>query len=103
MAPVYVDTLKCERQRKRKHRIFLWLERNNAWINGYMPLAVLVLMSNMDIQKINTFDALISYLTKYQNKFAAGGYVNPQLLGRHLFAECFRIASERKPTTSRCR
>ena len=30
-------------------------------------------MSNMDLQKINTFDALVTYLTKYQNKFAAGG------------------------------
>ena len=36
-----------------------WLERNSAWVNNYMVIVLLVLLSNMDIQKINTFDALV--------------------------------------------
>ena len=93
-APVYADTMRLQRMKQRRDRILLWLERNNAWVNNYIPLVLLVLLCNMDIQKINSFDALVKYLTKYQNKFSAGAHINPHVLGRHLFAQCFRIAAE---------
>ena len=36
----------------------------------------------------------MKYLTKYAHKFGSGGHVNPHLLGRHLFSECFKIAKK---------
>ena len=43
----------------------LWLSRNCHFINNYVPIVLLAMLSNMDFQATLTKEAVIEYMTKY--------------------------------------
>ena len=46
----------------------LWLSRNCHFINNYVPIVLLAMLSNMDFQATLTKEAVIEYMTKYMTK-----------------------------------
>ena len=53
---------------RRRELYRLWLCRNCNFINNYVPIVLLAMLSNMDFQATLTKDAVIEYMTKYMTK-----------------------------------
>lgn len=53
---------------RRRELYRLWLCRNCNFINNYVPIVSLAMLSNMDFQATLTKDAVIEYMTKYMTK-----------------------------------
>ena len=53
----------------RRHDLYrLWMARNCHFLNSFVPLVMLALLSNMDFQATLYKDAVIEYMTKYMTK-----------------------------------
>ena len=53
---------------RRRDLYRVWLGRNCHFINNFVPLLLLAMLSNMDFQATLTKDAVIEYMTKYMTK-----------------------------------
>ena len=53
---------------RRRELYRLWLCRNCNFINNYVPIVSLAMLSNMDFQATLTKDAVVEYMTKYMTK-----------------------------------
>ena len=53
---------------RRRELYRLWLTRNCHFINNYVPIVLLAMLSNMDFQATLTKEAVIEYMTKYMTK-----------------------------------
>ena len=52
---------------RRRELYRLWMARNCHFINNYVPLVLLAMLSNMDFQATLTKDAVIEYMTKSES------------------------------------
>ena len=76
---------------RRRELYRLWLGRNCHFINNFVPLVALALLSNMDFQAITTKFAVIEYMTKYMTKTGQGNMVHVM---EHSFSACIEKARE---------
>ena len=60
----------------RRRKLFrLWLARNCKFLNNFVPIVMLAMLSNMDFQATLTKTAVIKYMTKYMTKSGQGSLV----------------------------
>ena len=53
---------------RRRDLYRLWMARNCNFLNNFVPLIMLAMLSNMDFQATLSKDAVIEYMTKYMTK-----------------------------------
>ena len=53
---------------RRRDLYRLWMARNCNFLNNFVPLFMLAMLSNMDFQATLSKDAVIEYMTKYMTK-----------------------------------
>ena len=81
----------------RRHDLYrLWMGRNCYFLNNFVPLVILALLSNMDFQATLSKDAVIEYMTKYMTKSGQGALIKVM---EHSFALCIEKARENKQGT----
>ena len=78
---------------RRRGLFRLWLARNCNFINNYVPIVALGMLSNMDFQATLTKDAVIEYMTKYMTKAGQGSLVQVM---EHSFATCIEKARDQQ-------
>ena len=61
---------------RRRDLFRLWLARNCHFMNNYVPIVLMSMLSNMDFQATLTKDAVIEYMTKYMTKAGQGSLVH---------------------------
>ena len=76
---------------RRRDLYRVWLGRNCHFINNFVPLLLLAMLSNMDFQATLTKDAVIEYMTKYMTKSGQGSLVKVM---EHSFSLCIEKARE---------
>ena len=76
---------------RRRDLYRLWLARNCHFLNNFVPLVCLALLSNMDSQATLSKDAVIEYMTKYMTKSGQGALIK---IMEHSFALCLEKARE---------
>jgi len=78
----------------RRRQLFrLWLARNCHFINNYVPVVLMSMLSNMDFQATLTKDAVIEYMTKYMTKAGQGSLVSVM---ERSFSACIDKSFERQ-------
>ena len=81
----------------RRHDLYrLWMARNCNFLNNYVPMITLALLSNMDFQATLTKDAVIEYLTKYMTKSGQGSLIKVM---EHSFSLCIEKARDNNQGT----
>ena len=61
----------------RRRQLFrLWLSRNCNFLNNFVPIVLLMMLSNMDFQATLTVDAVVEYMTKYMTKAGQGSLIH---------------------------
>ena len=60
---------------RRRELYRLWLGRNCHFLNNFVPIIMLAMLSNCDFQATLTKDAVIEYMTKYMTKSGQGSLV----------------------------
>ena len=61
----------------RRHDLYsLWMARNCHFLNNFVPLVILGLLSNMDFQAVLSKDAVTGYMTKYFTKSGQGALIS---------------------------
>ena len=60
---------------RRRELFRLWLGRNCHFLNNFVPIILLAMLSNCDFQATLTKDAVIEYMTKYMTKSGQGSLV----------------------------
>ena len=81
---------------RRRDLYRLWMARNCHFLNNFVPLVTLALLSNMDFQATLSKDAVIEYMTKYMTKSGQGALIKVM---EHSFALCIEKARENKQGT----
>jgi hypothetical protein len=76
---------------RRRDLFRLWLARNCHFMNNYVPIVLMSMLSNMDFQATLTKDAVIEYMTKYMTKAGQGSLVHVM---EHSFTACLEKARE---------
>ena len=77
----------------RRHDLFrLWLSRNCHFLNNFVPIVILAMLSNCDFQATLTKDAVIEYMTKYMTKSGQGSLVKVM---EQSFSLCLEKAREK--------
>ena len=76
---------------RRRDLYRLWMARNCNFLNNFVPLIMLAMMSNMDFQATLSKDAVIEYMTKYMTKSGHGSLIKVM---EHSFALCIEKARE---------
>ena len=54
---------------RRRDMYRLWMARNCNFLNNFVPLIMLAMLSNMDFQATLSKEAVIEYMAKYMTKF----------------------------------
>ena len=76
----------------RRHDLYrLWMARNCNFLNNFVPLIMLGMLSNMDFQATLSKDAVIEYMTKYMTKSGQGALIKVM---EHSFSLCIEKARE---------
>ena len=70
---------------RRRELFRLWLARNCHFMNNYVPVVLMGMLSNMDFQATLTKAAVIEYMTKYMTKAGQGSLVHVM---EHSFSAC---------------
>jgi hypothetical protein len=81
---------------RRRDLFRLWLGRNCHFLNNFVPLLLLAMLSNMDWQATLSKDAVIEYLTKYMTKSGQGSLIKVM---EHSFSLCIEKAREQMQGT----
>ena len=76
---------------RRRDLYRLWMGRNCHFLNNFIPVVLLAMLSNMDVQATLSKDAVIEYLTKYMTKSGQGSLVKVM---EHSFSLCIEKARE---------
>ena len=76
---------------RRRELYRLRLARNCHFINNYVPIVLLAMLSNMDFQATLTKDAVIEYMTKYMTK---SGQASLATVMENSFSLCSEKARE---------
>ena len=76
---------------RRRDLYRVWLGRNCHFVNNFVPLLLLAMLSNMDFQATLTKDAVIEYMTKYMTKSGQGSLIKAM---EHSFSLCIEKARE---------
>ena len=76
---------------RRRDLYRVWLGRNCHFVNNFVPLLLLAMLSNMDFQATLTKDAVIEYMTKYMTKSGQGSLIKVM---EHSFSLCIEKARE---------
>ena len=76
---------------RRRDLYRLWMARNCHFLNNFVPIILLAMLSNMDFQAVLSKDAVIEYLTKYLTKSGQGSLVKVM---EHSFSLCIEKARE---------
>ena len=77
----------------RRHELYrLWLSRNCHFINNFVPVVLLAMLSNMDFQATLTKEAVIEYMTKYITK---SGQASLFKVMENSFSLCIEKAREK--------
>ena len=77
----------------RRRQLFrLWLTRNCHFLNNYVPIVLLLMVSNMDFQATLTLDAVIEYMTKYMTKAGQGSLIQVM---ENSFSLCIEKSKEK--------
>ena len=76
---------------RRRDLYRLWLARNCHFMNNFVPVAIMALLSNMDFQATLSKDAVIEYMTKYMTKSGQGSLIKVM---EHSFSLCIEKARE---------
>ena len=76
---------------RRRDLYRLWMARNCNFLNNFVPLIMLAMLSNMDFQATLSKDAAIEYMTKYMTKSGQGSLIKVM---EHSFALCIEKARE---------
>ena len=74
---------------RRRDLYRLWLARNCHFLNNFVPIVSLALLSKIDFQATLSKDAVIEYMTKYMTKSGQGALIKVMGLS---FAMCFEKA-----------
>ena len=76
----------------RRHDLYrLWMARNCNFLNNYVPVLMLAMLSNMDFQATLSKDAVIEYMTKCMTKSGQGALIKVM---EHSFSLCIEKARE---------
>ena len=59
----------------------LWLARNCHFLNNFVPIVMLAMLSNMDFQATLAKDAVLDYMTKCMTKSGQPGSASASLRG----------------------
>ena len=78
---------------RRRDLYRLWLGRNCHFLNNFIPVVLLMMLSNMDFQATLSKDAVIEYLTKYMTKSGQGSLVKVM---ENSFSLCIEKAREQQ-------
>ena len=78
---------------RRRDLYRLWLARNCHFLNNFIPIVLLAMLSNMDFQATLTKDAVIEYMTKYLTKSGQGSLVKVM---QQSFSLCIEKAREQQ-------
>ena len=89
--PVLVGEEEVVEDPRRRELYRLWLARNCAFFNNFVPLISLAMLANMDFQATTTKFAVIEYMTKYITK---AGHGNMMHVMEHSFSLCLEKARE---------
>ena len=81
---------------RRRDLYRLWLARGCNFLNNFVPVVSLALLSNMDFQATLSKDAVIEYMTKYMAKSGQGALIKVM---EHSFAMCIEKARENQQGT----
>ena len=76
---------------RRRDLYRLWMARNCNFLNNFVPLIMLAMLSNMDVQATLSKDAVIEYMAKYMTKSGQGSLIQVM---EHSFALCIEKARE---------
>ena len=76
---------------RRRDLFRLWLARNCKFLNNFVPIAMLAMLSNCDFQATLSKDAVVEYMTKYLTKSGQGSLVKVM---EHSFSLCMEKARE---------
>ena len=76
---------------RRRELYRLWLARNCAFMNNFIPVVALAMLANMDFQATTTKFAVIEYVTKYITKACHGNMLHVM---EHSFSLCLEKARE---------
>ena len=60
---------------RRRDLYRLWMARNCNFLNNFVPLITMAMLSNMDFQATLSKDAVIEYMTKYATKSGQGSLI----------------------------
>ena len=60
---------------RRRELYRLWMARNCHFMNNFVPIILMAMLSNMDFQATLTIDGVIEYMTKYMTKSGQGSLV----------------------------
>ena len=71
----------------------LWLGRNCKFLNNFVPIILLAMLSNCDFQATLTKDAVIEYMTKYMTKSGQGSLVKVM---ENSFSLCLEKARDKQ-------
>jgi hypothetical protein len=78
----------------RRRDIFrLWLARNCHFMNNYVPVVLMSMLSKMDFQATLTKDAVIEHMTKYMTKAGQGSLVHVM---EHSLSSCIDKSREQQ-------
>ena len=77
---------------RRRDLFRLWLARNCKFLNNFVPIVMLAMLSNCDFQATMTKDAVIEYMTKYMTKSGQGSLVKVM---EQSFSLCLEKAREK--------
>ena len=89
--PVPVGEEEVVEDPRRRELYRLWLARNCAFFNNFVPVIALAMLANMDFQATTTKFAVIEYMTKYITK---AGHGNMMHVMEHSFSLCLEKARE---------
>ena len=81
---------------RRRDLFRLWLSRNCHFLNNFVPIVILAMLSNCDFQATLTKDAVIEYMTKYMTKSGQGSLVKVM---EQSFSLCLEKARENNKGT----
>ena len=77
---------------RRRNLFRLWLARNCNFLNNFVPIIMLAMLSNCDFQATLTKDSVIEYMTKYMTKSGQGSLVKVM---EQSFSLCMEKAREK--------
>ena len=77
---------------RRRDLFRVWLARNCHFLNNFVPIVMLAMLSNCDFQATLTKDAVIEYMTKYMTKSGQGSLVKVM---EQSFSLCLEKAREK--------